>query len=141
MKIATIGAFLTNILLGSVCMMPMAMAADMPMHHDEAMEMVMTPVETMTPVVLMSSTYCEHCVHVQKEQPTPMSAGCAGHCLSKANDGVALVTSASSLAQHLVALPPALPTIIAFADETGRFTESTAPPFGASPQRGTVLLE
>lgn len=134
-------AVLTNAVIGNFCMMPMAYAQSMPMQHDEAMEMVMTPVEIMTPVVLMSSTYCEHCAHVQKEQPTPMSAGCAGHCLSKANDSGVAVTSASSQVQNLVALPSTIPTMIAFADATARFTESTAPPTEPSSTRTVVLLE
>lgn len=141
MKIAVIGILISNLVLGHICTMPMAYAQSMPMQHDEVMEMVMTPMETMSPVVLMSSTYCEHCAHVQREQPTPMSAGCAGHCLSKANEGAAAVTTAASSAQTIAALPPAIPTIIAFADVSGRFTESTAPPIGTSLHGSVVRIE
>ena len=141
MKIAVIGTLVSNLVLGHICTMPMAYAQSMPMQHDEAMEMVMTPMEIMSPVILMSSTYCEHCAHIQREQSTPMSAGCAGHCLSKANDNVAVVTATSSFAQTIAALPPAIPTIIAFADVSGRFTESTAPPIGTSLHGSVVRIE
>ncbi len=141
MKILIVGAFALNTIFGHLCVIPMAYAQSMPMEHDEAMEMVMTPVKTMTPAVLTSSAHCKRCVHIQKEQPIPMTAGCAGHCLAKANDNVAAVTAASSFVRTITALPPALPTIIAFADTAGSCSDSTAPPLNTSLQRGIVLLE
>ncbi len=140
-KIAVVGTFMMNLFFGQLCMMPMAYAQLMPMEHDEAMEMIMTPVETMTPAVLMSSAYCEHCVRIHNVQPAPMSAGCAGYCLSRTENGVAAMTSPSPLAQNVVALPSSIPAIIAFADTTGSFIDSTAPPLTTSLQRGIVLLE
>ncbi len=128
-------AFTVNILLGNICMMPMsiAMAADMPMHHDEAMETVMAPMN------LMSSVRCDHCLDLAKEHPAPMDRECAGNCLSQANDIGAAVVQNSAPSLFLATLP-------FFITETRgevvqSFVEANAPPPRANPTRTIVLLQ
>lgn len=80
-------------------MMPMAMAADTSMSHDEMM----------TPMVPMSQADCPDCLHhEQKESPAQQSSSCAGHCLSHANSSnpTNLVVNSSQLA---IAMPPSTP--------------------------------
>ena len=75
MKIAVTVAFLTNTFLGGFCMMPMAMAAEMPAHDMGAMEDEMTP---------MSQADCPHCDHAKEEKQSekPKGIPCDGeHCL------------------------------------------------------------
>jgi hypothetical protein len=71
-------AFVTNILLGNVCMMPMAMAAEIPAD-------------------------CAHCSHhEEKKESAPQSSSCGGLCLSQAainnTQGNLVVGSAQLLA-------------------------------------------
>ena len=135
MKIAIIGTFIVNTLFAHLCMMPMAYAASMPMPHDEAMEMTMSPIEPMSPA------HCKHCARVAKEQPSPMSTSCAGHCLSKGKDAIAtFVFDAQSILSE-AALPPSLPVIVASADEGQSFAETNAPPVNSPHTRTVVLLE
>ncbi len=92
MKLIVSVSFVTHILLGTFCMMPMAMAmaADMPPQHDEAMEMNMTPMAPMSPL------HCEHCTHVDQQNNNNPMNNCAGHCLAKAHDSIAAITPVSS---------------------------------------------
>lgn len=83
-KIWTSIGFIAQVLLGNVCMMPMAFAASMPAAPESHMEMVMTPIIPMSPL------HCDQCVTV-----TPMGGdlfsgktSCAGHCLSQSDIAV-----------------------------------------------------
>lgn len=135
MKIAVVGAFMMNLFFGHVCMISMAMAADMPLHHDEGMEMAMTPIEPMSPA------HCEHCAHLAKEQPSPMSAGCAGHCLSQSYEGSRAVASNGQTILATIALPPSPPVIVASIDIGQSFADANGPPVGSSLTRTVVFLE
>ena len=115
-------AVLTNAVIGNFCMMPMAFAASMPMPHEEHMEM------TMTPMVSMSPTHCEHCAKVQSSDgDQSQQSGCAGHCFSQAQSTTA--NAASLNAPHIVAAAP-MPITVAFASQT---TSVIAPPATAPP--------
>jgi hypothetical protein len=117
-------AFTAHALLGNLCMMPMAFAQEMPMPHEEHMEMAMTPMEPMSPA------HCEHCLHVissNDDQPQHSSTGCAGHCFSQAN---AVRTSAASFSTPSVVAVMPLPTSISFIPEA---TSVVAPPATAPP--------
>ena len=135
MKIVLAGVFLANTFFGHLCMMPMAYAASMPVPNNEMMEMNMTPVQPMSP------THCEHCSRVAKEQPSPMSTGCAGHCLSKGNETVSAVTSSARSIADTAVLPPSLPLIVAFIDQSQNLTEANAPPVGFPPTEMVVMLQ
>ena len=99
------------------------------------MEMTMTPMEPMSPA------HCEHCAQIAKEQPSPMSTGCAGHCLSKGNDAIGTFTFGAQSILSEAALPPSLPVIVASADEGQSFAETYAPPVNSPHIRTVVLLE
>lgn len=120
-----------NVVFGHFCMMPMVYAA---VPHDDQMEMVMTP------MVPMSPAHCEHCASITKQEPPPMSATCAGHCLSKANDVIGIITTTQSMLSQL-ALPSSLPVVVASADTGQSFIEANAPPAPSPPTRTVVLLE
>lgn len=99
-------AILTNATIGQFCMMPMAMAAEMPtQRHDDSMEEMMTPMQP------MSHADCPDCPHHQeKQEPPQQSSSCAGHCLSHAANANStnVVIVASQLA---VVLPTAAPIV------------------------------
>ena len=135
MKIAIIGAFVMNTLFGHICMMPMAYAASISMPHDEVMEMTMTPIEPMSPA------HCEHCARVAKEQPSPMSAGCAGHCLSQKPESLAFTSTTSQTMQVIAVLPPANPLSLVRDNTDHKYIASTASPVLVSMTRTIVLLE
>ncbi len=81
-KTAIVGTFVINILIGNICMMPMAMATDISSEHD----MDLTE-DMMTPMAPMSHADCAHCPkHEEKKAPVPQSSSCAGHCLTQATD-------------------------------------------------------
>lgn len=130
--LASIG-LTANILLGNVCMMPMAHAEAMP--HDQHEEMAMTPVEPMSPA------HCEHCVHLSPEKPTQADGGCAGHCLSKASESSQAVSSTTQPLLAGAALPTATSLIVSLAHTDQGFTDSTAPPSATLPTRTIVLLQ
>lgn len=99
-SLATLAA---QLVLGNFCMMPMAMAQDdmgMGSHEDmgemeQVMEMVMTPVNAMSPA------HCEGCVTITrpKHHTAPMQGGrmpCTdGHCLTQHSPSTAVVTQSS----------------------------------------------
>ncbi len=126
-------AFLLSLLLGNVCLMPNAVAKEMPMPHDEFME------EMMSPLVPMSPVHCTHCAQLMKEQPSPMSAGCAGHCLSERSDLAHTVMSRSPLQFAALALPPS-PTIIGRSADVGQSLTQTNGPPGNSPLTAAVVM-
>ena len=107
MKFTVVGLFLINILFGNLCMMSMAMAAEMPPSHDmNATEQVITPMEP------MSHADCYGCPHhTEKKEPAQQSSSCAGHCLSQ-------VTSANPAnidfgsSQLVAALPVSFPIVL-----------------------------
>ncbi len=126
---------LANAVLGHLCMMPMAYADSLPMSNDEAMDMNMTPMEPMSPA------HCQHCSHVAKEQPSPMSTGCAGHCLAKGNETVSAVISSPRSIANAAVLPSSLPVVVAFIDQSRHLTEINAPPVGFPPMQMVVMLQ
>lgn len=88
-KILTSIGFAAHVLLGNVCMMPMAGAAEMPVSHEEHMEMAMTP---------MSSVDCEYCIKEQSNGVPMKGMPCnGGHCLSKSVPQASTAIQASSL--------------------------------------------
>ena len=101
MKMIPAVAVAAQVLLGNLCFMPMAYGADaMPMDHDmqeieQVMEMVMTPVNAMSPL------HCEGCVTISrpKHHTSSMDAGrmpCNdGHCLSEHTPSTATITQSS----------------------------------------------
>lgn len=94
-------AFATNIILGSVCMMPMAMAAE-PLHNDANVMGQMV-----TPIAPMSHADCTHCSHrSEKKEQKPSS--CTGHCLSQATNANSTNVVAGST-QLIATLPTAFP--------------------------------
>lgn len=100
--------FIANGVLGNFCMlsMPQAFASDMPMPHEEHMEM------TMTPMVPMSTSHCDHCAKVQSSDgDQSQQSGCAGHCFSQAQSTTA--NAAFFNAPHIVAATP-IPITVAF---------------------------
>lgn len=101
MKTIVTLAFLCYASIGSFCMMPMAMAAEMPAgHHMDAMEHMMTP---------LSHADCDHCPHHEDgKKPMSHASSCAGHCLSQAisNNPSTIIRGS---AQLLAALPPTIP--------------------------------
>src|SRR3989338_2929654 len=138
MKIVFTLAFIGNVLFMPLCMFP-TMAADLPMQHAEAMEMIMTPMETMTHAVMTPSTSCDHCAHVQKQQPPPMNAGCAGHCLSQAGDALGTLAMGSSSILADALLPP--PTsIVAMAEDRGQSWKTPQWPPGVFISTRTIVL-
>ena len=134
MKLTIIGTFLLNTLLGSFCMMPMAMAADMPNQQDEAVEM------NMTPMAPMSMAHCEHCTHVDGQSNAPMSNSCAGHCLAKAQDALTAAVSVSFGHQIALALPPAFPIVAEPAYVSDTYNTSTTTPINLVSARGVVMI-
>lgn len=132
-RVTVFGMFLANVLLGNFCMMPMAMAAAMPMQNEDEMD-VMTPVEPMT------SAHCEHCAHLQKEQPAPMNGGCAGHCLSKAHEAGSIMVENAGQSLLGAALPPSVAYVIP-EESMQSFVEANAPPPSGNPARTIVLLQ
>ena len=84
MKILITFGFAIHVLLGSFCMMPMTMAAEMPMPNDmNAMQQMMTPME------LLSHADCPDCQHHdEQKEPTEQSSSCAGHCLAQAHQSI-----------------------------------------------------
>lgn len=136
MRIIVSAAFMANALLSSFCMMPMAMAADMPMHHDdEATEMAMTP------MVPMSPAHCEHCAHVDEQNDSPIDGGCAGHCLAKAHDALVKITSVSTTKQFFVALAPSFSTLVETSDISEKSTTSFSPPINLVLERSVVMIQ
>ncbi len=135
MRILTSIGVTFHVLLGGFCMMPMASAASLPVQHDEAMEMNMTPMFPMSPA------HCGHCMHVDKQNSTPMHNGCAGHCLAIAHDTVAAVVSVSSVDPPSVALASAFPATDDPVHVIGRITLSTAPPINFALARNIVLIQ
>ena len=131
-RIMLLIGFVGHVVLGNFCMMQIAMAADMPMQH-EAMEMVMTPMEPMTPA------HCKQCAHFEKQQP-PMSGGCAGHCLFQSHEVAPVMVQNVGQMFLVAALPPSL-TSTTHATTGESFVESTAPPPEVNPTRTIVLLE
>ena len=103
-KILLSMAFVTHAVVGSFCMIPMAMPSDMPMSHDMHASATM-----MTPIAPMSRTDCDHCPHhEEKKAVSQQSSSCAGHCLSQATantQGNVVIGSA----QLLAVLPTAIP--------------------------------
>ena len=95
-----VAALLINSVLGTICMMPMAMAAGLPMQDNvTAME------EMMTPRASMSHSDCEHCSHqTAKKDPAQQSSSCAGHCLSQAMN-IHPGNSVFESPQHMATLP------------------------------------
>jgi len=135
MKIAVSTVLGLNMLLGNLCMMPMAYAQEMSMPseaHDESMEMTMTPAVPMTPA------HCEHCVKVKKSDANAMGSSmpCSGgHCLTQRNPvisaalpsshaivSVAIPASGVTLPPDSVALhsqpPPTAPPLVARMTDT-----------------------
>lgn len=97
-------AFVTNILLGNICMMPMAMAAEMPQHEMNEME------EVMTPMAPMSHADCPDCPHhEEKGEPAQQSSSCAGHCLSQATS-----VNPANLVFGSAQLAAALPAVVSY---------------------------
>lgn len=98
MKLIPAVAVAAQILLGNICMMPLASAAEaMPMDHDmQEMELVTEMV--MTPVNAMSSLHCDGCVTISRPRHHASDMGgdrmpCNdGHCLSEHTPSVATVT-------------------------------------------------
>jgi hypothetical protein len=134
MRILVSVGFVTHILLGTFCMMPMAYAAPMPMQHDEAMEI------NMTPMAPMSMAHCEHCTHVDEQSNAPMGSGCAGHCLAKAHDALTAAVAVSFGHQIALALPPTFPIVAEPAYISAIYHSSTAPPINFASARGVVMI-
>ena len=133
MKFALTSVFCLHLLLSNVCLMPMAMAAQMSTEKNIVMEIVMTPVEP------MSSVDCKHCVHLQKDSSFPMSAGCAGRCLSQTNDTGPMMLQGS--APMLIAtMPPAFVMSVAYEETLQNFTDANAPPPEVDMMHTVVLL-
>ncbi|OGJ55074.1 hypothetical protein A3D11_03295 [Candidatus Peribacteria bacterium RIFCSPHIGHO2_02_FULL_49_16] len=117
LKIFVSLGFAVHALLGNFCMMPMAFAQEMPMQHEEHMEMAMTPLSLMSPI------HCDHCVKVQSSgDQSERSVGCAGHCFSQAN--ATKVTAQNFNAPHVVAASP-IPITVAM---TPQILSIVAPP-------------
>ncbi|MBI5794607.1 hypothetical protein HZA87_06050 [Candidatus Uhrbacteria bacterium] len=119
LRVLTATAFSSHVILGSLCMMPMAFAQGMPVSHGEHMEMAMSPVQPMSPV------HCEQCLRVPDSPQMPMSGTCAGHCLATVSDSRAISHHPSVLAG--AALPPAIPAAAA-SGAADAFIDATAPP-------------
>ena len=108
-------AFTTHALLGNFCMMPMAMAKDMPMNDDDsAMEEMMTP--AMAP--MSSHADCAHCLHhTEKKEPVQQSSACAGHCLSQATSDIP-ANIVFGWPQLFASLPASIPVAWNIAEST-----------------------
>ncbi len=130
-----ISAVLANAAIGHLCLMPMAFASEMPMAHNEAIEMVMTPMVPMSPM------HCEHCAKLVKVQPSPMNTSCAGHCFSQADGAVGMVTSHFQSIFARMAVPPARHVLVAAVLEAHGFEDATAPPLNSPKMRTVVLLQ
>lgn len=119
MKILTSIGFGAHVLIGNFCMMPMAGAAEMPMPHEEHMEMAMAP---------MPSAECEHCVKEEQPDETPMKGiPCnGGHCLSQSVPQASTAIQTSSLLAA-IALPVGILLPSAPLEISGS-PNSTAPP-------------
>lgn len=122
-RIILIASIVANAAVGHLCMMPMAMAAEVPMAHD------MDPTQdVMTPMIPMSHKDCADCPHhEEKQQPTEQSSSCVGHCLSHATNTnpTNVVTVANQLA---VALPTAVPIVLNSAEQVLTTPEITPSP-------------
>ena len=112
-------AFTTHALLGSFCMMPMAMAAptDMPMAHEE----------NMTPMDAMSHQDCDRCPH-QEQGAHPSQSGCAGHCLTAASDNTAYSNPNSTQQTLSVVISPPIPVVFAPVEVAVSGDEVSKPP-------------
>ena len=125
MRILASVGFAAHVLLGNVCMMPMAFAQGMEMPHEEHMEM------TMSQMVPMSLVHCEHCAKIESgsDDQSQQQSGCAGQCFSQAQS---TTTSTVSSGSPLVVAAPPLPIIVAFDPQTFSVVapSATAPPTG-----------
>ena len=115
--------------------MPMAMAANMPTQQDEATEM------NMTPMAPMSMAHCEQCTHVDDQNNAPMSNSCAGHCLAKAHDALAALTSVSSANQISVALAPSIHILVEPTSVAESSIISPVPPINLALARSVVMIQ
>ena len=108
-------AFAAHVLIGSFCMMPMAMAAEMSMPSDShAMEQ-------------MSHADCPDCPHHEEQKkPSQQSSSCAGNCLAQARQSTTGITFHGL---QEVAVAPALQN--AFVEENHGQEEKV--PVAASP--------
>lgn len=119
MKIFASVGFAAHVLIGNFCMMPMAGAAEMPMSHEEHMEMAMAP---------MSSADCDNCLKEKQLDETPMKGmPCnGGHCLSQSIPQASTAIQTSGLLAAVVLpvgiLLPSAPL------ELNESPNSTAPP-------------
>lgn len=82
---ALLVAFLSHVIVGSFCMVPMAMAA-------EPQEVVMQHEHVnMTSADAMSHADCDTCKHHQQKAPS----GCSGHCFTAAVDTISTINISS----------------------------------------------
>ena len=123
---------LANVILGHLCMMPVAYASARPAVHGEAIEMVMTPLVPMTPV------HCPQCLRVVKVEPLPMRGSCAGNCLSQGPESVA-VTSGISQTRVTAAHVPVHPWS-AVGDASAHRAIALVEPLGRLFLTNTVVL-
>ncbi len=135
--IATVG-FLTHVLVGSFCFMPMASAMAMPYTQPDEEIIVMTP----APAGLMSPAHCKDCLHMQQGQsgPSSMQGNCNGHCLSSRIPTASAF--ASSNTQQLPDISVALPTSTFISSDTIGLALNTSPPKNSSllATVGTMVL-
>ncbi len=139
MKILVSIGFVLHTVIVNIGMIPMTFPQGVEILHEEHLEMIMTPVEIMTPVVQMTSLNCNYCVLVQKIEATPVSTGCYGFCISAMSDSVASLTSGSPFAKAVSGPSLAIPSILASADE--RFSDGVISPRVTWRQGSVVLIE
>jgi hypothetical protein len=137
MKMITTIGFVTHVLVGSFCFMPMALAMSVPHAAPDQEIMVMTPVEPMSPA------HCRECLHMQQaqSQPTSMQGNCNGQCLSShIPDASTSSIFSSSLQLPDVSLVAAVVTPVS--SQTIGLPLNTAPPDNLPmlASLGTVVL-
>lgn len=91
--------FVSQVLVGNLCLTPIAYAAGMPVPKSTHMKMVMTPVIPMSPL------HCENCVVLQEKSGELQQKGCAGSCFAQAKSTVVSLTSSHSPLMTVTGLP------------------------------------
>lgn len=125
MKIFASIGFTAHVLVGNLCMMPMAYAQDelMPgnMHHD-VMDMAMSPQYP------MSAVHCENCEKKHIEEPPMRGMPCdGGHCFTHATSSNTVASPVANFFASVV-LPPTAFVFPVTLQDLYTHPPSTAPP-------------
>ncbi|TSC79591.1 MAG: hypothetical protein G01um101425_522 [Candidatus Peregrinibacteria bacterium Gr01-1014_25] len=127
------GAFAVHAVVGGLCTMPMVvLAEEIPVPHDEQMELAMTPVVPMSPVRSKGYT----AVELRRSSVAMTQTSCTEHCIFKSR-GLAVSSIPSPF--HPIAPSPALPLLLAWSPTDHDVSISSQAPPG-TPTIDTIVL-